>query len=617
MPAAAEAPAEAGPAQVFQATGQGEGKTAADGAGTAATATATATVLSSPVLLINAGTGTLEWDAVGDRPWLSVSPGNGTLTSGSLAGLTSVVDASALSPGTHTGKLTVSDPAGVNTPAQVNVTVGVAQAQELVLDTPLTGLAGPYGTEAYYAVSVPAGTATLSIGTSGGTGDVDLFVRYGEAPSTSRFDCQSWSAGTAESCVLPSPRAGTYYVMVRGWSTYSGVTLHAAGGGPPAAPSGVVLRPLTTASLRLTWADSVANETGFTVSRRSEPSPGTWTAWADAGTTAANAVRFNHMASAGVNYQYRVRACNAAGCSAWVASAPARIPTSLPSAPFGLSAVAAGANRAALTWTDGSVDEASFSVARSLRGGDGSWGPFEAAGSAPAGVTSFTSTGLLAGGTYRFQVNACNVVGCSGWAASGPVVLPTVPAAPTGLTGTVVSGTSIRLSWMDASSNEASFQLTRALVSSTGTVGEFVEVATLPPNRTTFTSTGLVPGTTYRFRVRACNLAGCAARATSPGVSIPPVPGTPMALTASPSSGAIRLTWTDGPGETSYLLSRSLRNPDGTWGAWSPPVSHPANTARVDDTGLLAGRVYGYQLRACNVSGCSQKATAVAATPAS
>ncbi|MBZ4422578.1 M4 family metallopeptidase [Myxococcus sp. RHSTA-1-4] len=89
---------------------------------------------------------------------------------------------------------------------------------------PVTGLSGASSSTVTYTMAVPANTAvTFTI--SGGTGDADMYVRFGSAPTTSTYDCRPYKSGNAETCTLTKTTAGTYYVMLRGYSAYSGVTL--------------------------------------------------------------------------------------------------------------------------------------------------------------------------------------------------------------------------------------------------------------------------------------------------------------------------------------------------------------------------------------------------------
>jgi hypothetical protein len=93
---------------------------------------------------------------------------------------------------------------------------------------PLTGLSGATNAKAYYAVTVPSGASNLSIAISGGSGDADLYVRFGSNPTTSSYDCRPYVNGNTETCNFASPQAGTYYVMINGYQSYSGLSLTAS-----------------------------------------------------------------------------------------------------------------------------------------------------------------------------------------------------------------------------------------------------------------------------------------------------------------------------------------------------------------------------------------------------
>ena len=92
---------------------------------------------------------------------------------------------------------------------------------------PVTGLSGSTGTKLYYTVTVPSGTGSLTIATSGGTGDEDLYVKFGSNPTTSSYNCRPYKTGNNESCTFSAPAAGTYYIMLNGYTAFSGVTLQA------------------------------------------------------------------------------------------------------------------------------------------------------------------------------------------------------------------------------------------------------------------------------------------------------------------------------------------------------------------------------------------------------
>jgi serine protease len=72
---------------------------------------------------------------------------------------------------------------------------------------------------------VPAGATNLQFQIAGGTGDADLYVNFGSAPTTSVYSCRPYLSGNAETCTITAPQAGTYHVMVRAYAAYSGVSL--------------------------------------------------------------------------------------------------------------------------------------------------------------------------------------------------------------------------------------------------------------------------------------------------------------------------------------------------------------------------------------------------------
>ena len=101
---------------------------------------------------------------------------------------------------------------------------------------PETGLSGASGSSTFYTLDVPAGASDLVFQMSGGTGDADLYVRFGSPPTTSTYDCRPYLNGNNETCTFASPSTGTYHVMLQGFSAYSGVTLTGSfttGGGSP------------------------------------------------------------------------------------------------------------------------------------------------------------------------------------------------------------------------------------------------------------------------------------------------------------------------------------------------------------------------------------------------
>ncbi len=104
---------------------------------------------------------------------------------------------------------------------------------------PITGLSGNLNDTVHYYIDIPSGATNLLITTTGGTGDVDLYVKFDSQPTTSSYDCRSWAVNNTESCSFSTPSSGRHFVMLKGYKAYSGVTLTASFT-PPSTPQGVL-----------------------------------------------------------------------------------------------------------------------------------------------------------------------------------------------------------------------------------------------------------------------------------------------------------------------------------------------------------------------------------------
>ena len=134
-----------------------------------------------------------------------------------------------------------------------------------------TGLSGAKNSETFYTIEVPSGATNIKFTMSGGTGDADLYVRAGAKPTSAAYDCRPYESGNAETCSIDNPTAGTYHVMVKAYSAYSGVSLKAditggSSGGGSQAGGGTVNDVSATAG---NWAhytiDVPAGMASFTV----------------------------------------------------------------------------------------------------------------------------------------------------------------------------------------------------------------------------------------------------------------------------------------------------------------------------------------------------------------
>jgi serine protease len=96
-----------------------------------------------------------------------------------------------------------------------------------VLDNGVTvsNLSASTGNSLNYTMEVPSGASNLKFVITGGSGDADLYVKYGSAPTDSSYDCRPYRNGNEETCSFSSPSAGTWYVRLKAYSSFSGVSL--------------------------------------------------------------------------------------------------------------------------------------------------------------------------------------------------------------------------------------------------------------------------------------------------------------------------------------------------------------------------------------------------------
>ncbi len=215
-------------------------------------------------------------------------------------------------------------------------------------------------------------------------------------------------------------------------------------------------------------------------------------------------------------------------CTAGVPSPFVRRVAFVPEGPTGLEAALQDLTVADIAWEDNTSEETSYELERSTDGGG-----FALLAALPSDAVAHEDSTLARGHAYSYRVRAVNADGGSAYSNTDVVESPPIPvlppAAPTGLSGSLESPSSVLLSWTDASGNEEQFQVNRSVSG-----GAFSVRASVIAGTTSYLDTGLLPDRTYAYSVRAVNSIGVSAVSGTVSVT------TPDSLSMVPLKGLIK-----------------------------------------------------------------------------
>jgi Fibronectin type III domain len=185
------------------------------------------------------------------------------------------------------------------------------------------------------------------------------------------------------------------------------------------------------------------------------------------------------------------------------------------------------------------------------------------------------------------------------------------PAAPTGLTATVVDGNQVNLTWIGSSDFGTGISIQQWID------GQWQEIQLVDADTESAVVTGTFdPGQDYLFRVEAYNEDSDSYSPPSNQATVTTLdwPAAPTGLTTmAVSNTEIDLTWTDGvTSADGYTVERSS---DGvTWTLLTTTPLSPGTQLYDDTEGLADGTMYEYRVQAVNATGGSGYATNAAAT---
>lgn len=344
------------------------------------------------------------------------------------------------------------------------------------------------------SVAAPTPPASVSASVSGDQNTVQ--VTWAGAPTATSYNversyngqayAQVWS-GAGTSTTLGGAVDGSYVVRVsacnaNGCSTPT-VSNTVAIAHQPATPGSISVPANSTSSVSVSWP-AAAYATSYQVEHSTN---GTWTqVWSGAATSTAV------VEGTSGNWYYRVRSCNANGCSGYATSGVVTV-LRTPGAP---SIAGGGANNNGaytISWT-GVADATSYNLGESVNGGGFQQVQFN-------GATSWSTSGR-GNGAYTYQVQGCNALSCGPWSGTTTVSVALIPAVPGGVLRDSVTGKreNYTLYWDPvplATRYEILVVQTNRVINAGTATSYLVEGGAVPYLNK------------YSYRLRACNDQGC------------------------------------------------------------------------------------------------------------
>jgi len=383
----------------------------------------------------------------------------------------------------------------------------------------------------------------------------------------------------------------------------------------------------TTSEIAIAWSDPNNNESGYTVeyaacSSYDNPascttyvnSDGVWGGWNQAVYGADSTAATIGSLTPGRTYRVRVIA-NLAGADS--DASPKTTATTNLIAPTNLTATAATATTATLSWSD-ILGESNYRVLKD--------GVILTGGGLPLArnTVTYTAVGLLQNVPYCFNVQPYNAYSTD--TSNQACVTLYGPPTLTGITS--IGQTQLTLNWSDVPGatgyevwrSVATYQYNPPTSPSTGSWNAYTNLTPTPLEAGTTSypvTTGLTAGYTYKFQVRYKLADGSFSPYSNElmETTVPPTPVNPYI--SAVSEVQINLNWNDGYGEANYSVQvkpRAGSNCSSEDWTGITPASVAQNTNNYQATGLTAGAVYCLRLQSVNGNGTSSWTTPLTST---
>ncbi len=299
---------------------------------------------------------------------------------------------------------------------------------------------------------------------------------------------------------------------------------------------------------------------------------------------------------ANTEYEYQIIAINAYGNTA---TANSILMHTQPNAPTGGVATVISGTQIDVSWNAVSDQNNHGNTLYEIQISDDNGATWNV-GATSLSATSYSATGLNAGSTYVFRLQASNPQATGPWSSQfGTATTFTTPSAAVNLAIQATAPLDIKLTWSAPASNGndpngLNYHIERSTdnVSWTSIATGITSLQYVDSN---------LPGTsTLYWRVVTVNSAGSGPATPSVSYTTPSPPDPPANLTAEPTgsgNSAIKVDW-DPPAQTygyniiGYMIERNTNN-----SGWTTIVGTTGNTLTVyTNTGLSGGNIYEYRV---------------------
>jgi hypothetical protein len=407
------------------------------------------------------------------------------------------------------------------------------------------------------------------------------------------------------------------YILAFCFAILFSPSLTKAGVNDPPTPYNPKTNVLSANEIEIQWTpvnptNPAANATGYAIERATSM-PGNYGSYSQIAKVGVTDKYNDKSVQPGTCYLYKVIALNSYGQSpSEFVSGCAAKEFVRPAAPSNVTAKYIGPNRIDVSWKDNADNETRFEVRVDYQDQYGgrkdikTVGPNTAVFSYMAPLLSNTAN-FLPDTDYFFTIYVFSQHKEPSLSSSAKLTTP--PVAPNGLQATAVGSNRIDLKWTNVSLKATAIKIDRRFP-----LNDYTERATINPDATSFSDTGL-PDDAYRYyRLRACNASSCSPYtaevfAKTPGVKLP------SNLKAEAlSQTEIKLEWKDNSNnETGFYIEARQGE-----GGPIQPIQVPAGTTTYKHVNLVAGKKYIYRIRAFNMdetSGFSGEVIAATKSP--